>query len=143
MGLHFQNEIKNKENYVVPVIGDGSLVEGIAFEGLNYVSVHNTKLVIILNDNGIAIAPNVGGINKITSDKDYIHLCKNFFEGFGIKYFCVENGHSISNLVDAYELAKNCSSPSIVHVKTIKGNGLNFAAEHPYKNAFFNALQSE
>ena len=90
----------------------------------------------ILNDNGMAIAPNVGGINKITSDTDYIHLCRNFFDGCGIKYFCVENGHSISNLVDAYELAKNCSSPSIVHVKTIKGNGLDFAAEHPYKMHF-------
>jgi 1-deoxy-D-xylulose-5-phosphate synthase len=51
---------------VVAVIGDGSMSGGVAFEGLNNAGIQNTDLLVILNDNNIAIDPNVGAL------KDYL-----------------------------------------------------------------------
>jgi 1-deoxy-D-xylulose-5-phosphate synthase len=135
-GMAFSNLTRDVNNFVVPVIGDGSLVEGLAFEGLNYISVHDLNLVIVLNDNGMAIAPNIGGIKKITSDHNYIEKCKSMFEGIGINYFSVKDGHNLQDLIDKYEQAKDLNSPAIVHVKTEKGKGLDYAAKHPYKMHF-------
>jgi len=54
------------ERKVVAIIGDGSLTGGIAFEGLNNAGALNTDILVILNDNNIAIDANVGAI------KDYL-----------------------------------------------------------------------
>ncbi|MCX6258654.1 MAG: 1-deoxy-D-xylulose-5-phosphate synthase [Bacteroidia bacterium] len=58
----------NKENdrQVIAVIGDGSMTGGMAFEGLNNAGINNTNLLVILNDNNIAIDPSVGAL------KDYL-----------------------------------------------------------------------
>ncbi|MCR4921433.1 MAG: 1-deoxy-D-xylulose-5-phosphate synthase [Bacteroidaceae bacterium] len=59
---------KGEENrHVVAVIGDGSMSGGLAFEGLNNVSVTPNNLLIILNDNNMSIDHSVGGM------KDYLH----------------------------------------------------------------------
>lgn len=59
----------------VAVIGDGSMTGGMAFEALNNAGVYNSNLLIILNDNNIAIDPNIGGLNEylldITTSKAY------------------------------------------------------------------------
>lgn len=59
---------KNKENdrQIVAIIGDGALSGGMAFEGLNNAGIQKSNLLIILNDNDMAIDPNVGAI------KDYL-----------------------------------------------------------------------
>lgn len=60
---------------VIAVIGDGALTGGLAFEGLNNAGSENTNLLVILNDNNIAIDPNVGAIKEylldITTSKAY------------------------------------------------------------------------
>ena len=54
-----------KENYhVVAVLGDGALTCGMSYEGLNNAGHSNRDIIIILNDNGMSIAPNVGAMNK-------------------------------------------------------------------------------
>lgn len=59
----------------VAVIGDGSMTGGMAFEALNNAGVYNSNLLVILNDNNMAIDPNVGGLNEylldITTSKAY------------------------------------------------------------------------
>lgn len=65
-----------KENYAVTaVIGDGSFTSGIVYEALNNIGDHRTNVNIILNDNGMSIAHNVGAmhryLNKIRSSKKY------------------------------------------------------------------------
>jgi 1-deoxy-D-xylulose-5-phosphate synthase len=56
---------KGEENrHVVAVIGDGSMSGGLAFEGLNNVSSTDNNLLIILNDNNMAIDRSVGGMNQ-------------------------------------------------------------------------------
>ena len=62
----------------VAIIGDGAMTGGLAFEGLNNAGINNANLLVILNDNNMAIDPNVGGINEylldITTSKTYNKL---------------------------------------------------------------------
>jgi len=54
------------ENYqVVAVIGDGALTGGMALEGLNQAGQSGTRLIVLLNDNGMAISPSVGALSKV------------------------------------------------------------------------------
>lgn len=69
---------KEKERHVVAVIGDGALTGGLAFEGLNNAGVQKSNLLVILNDNDMAIDPNVGAFKEylvdITTSKAYNRL---------------------------------------------------------------------
>ncbi|MEN8122498.1 MAG: 1-deoxy-D-xylulose-5-phosphate synthase [Bacteroidota bacterium] len=60
---------------IVAIIGDGSMTAGLAFEGLNNAGIENSNLLVILNDNHMAIDPNVGALNEylldITTSKSY------------------------------------------------------------------------
>lgn len=64
LGMSIANKIENKDNQVVAIIGDGSMTAGLAFEGLNNAGISNSNILIILNDNDIAIDKNVGGLSK-------------------------------------------------------------------------------
>ena len=72
------------DNYdVVAVIGDGSLTGGLSYEGMNNLSDLKSKAIIILNDNGMSIGLNTGGLskhlNKLRVSKGY----SSFKKGFG------------------------------------------------------------
>ncbi|PCH68877.1 MAG: 1-deoxy-D-xylulose-5-phosphate synthase [Bacteroidales bacterium] len=62
---HLNNETDRK---TIAVIGDGSMTAGLAFEGLNNAANNNADLLVILNDNNMAIDPNVGGLNNYLLD---------------------------------------------------------------------------
>lgn len=66
---------KNKDQHFIAVIGDGAMTGGMAMEALNNAGVSKANLLVILNDNGIAIDKNVGAIKeylaKITTSKTY------------------------------------------------------------------------
>lgn len=53
---------------VVAVIGDGAMTAGLAFEGMNHAGVADADMLIILNDNGIGIDPNVGALKEYLTD---------------------------------------------------------------------------
>ncbi len=59
--------LKGDKNKVVAVIGDGSLMAGMALEGLNYAGHVNKDVIIILNDNEMSISPNVGALSSVLS----------------------------------------------------------------------------
>ena len=65
----------NEPGVAIAVVGDGSLTCGISFEGLNSAKECGKKLIVILNDNQMAISPNVGGVsrclNRIISGEHY------------------------------------------------------------------------
>src|SRR5215210_883094 len=69
---HYKGE---KDRQHVAVIGDGSMTAGLAFEGLNHAGIENSNLLVILNDNCMAIDPNVGALKEyltsITISKSY------------------------------------------------------------------------
>src|SRR2546421_5227534 len=49
---------------VVAVIGDGAMTGGVAFEAISQAGGMGTPIVVVLNDNGMSIAPNVGGLSR-------------------------------------------------------------------------------
>lgn len=55
-------DIEGKTGNVMAVIGDGSLSGGLALEGLNIAATLKSNLIILVNDNGMAIAEDHGGI---------------------------------------------------------------------------------
>lgn len=74
LGMAIANEIKGEtDRKVVAVIGDGSMSGGLAFEGLNNATDHD--ILVILNDNNIAIDPNVGALKEyllsLTTSQSY------------------------------------------------------------------------
>ena len=131
---------KNKQSFsvnkVVVIVGDGSMVEGVNFEGLNFIAGTNLPIVIVLNDNEMAIAPNVGGIKNLTQGKGWKERSKKFFGGLGFDYLAVDDGHNLTNLINALKRAKRSRKPIVVHAKTEKGKGLAIAKNHPYKMHF-------
>lgn len=66
---------KNEDRQVVAVIGDGAMTAGLAFEGLNNAGIEKSDILVILNDNNIAIDENVGALKEylldITTSKTY------------------------------------------------------------------------
>ncbi len=58
----------DKDRHIIAVIGDGAMSAGLAFEGLNNVGMQNTNLLVILNDNNIAIDKNLGALKEYLLD---------------------------------------------------------------------------
>lgn len=65
MGMAAARDIKKDTNYVIPIIGDGALTGGMAFEALNHIGHAQTDMTVILNDNEMSIAPNVGALHSV------------------------------------------------------------------------------
>ncbi|MGP0585748.1 1-deoxy-D-xylulose-5-phosphate synthase [Paenibacillus timonensis] len=76
MGMALARDLKGETNRVIAIIGDGALTGGMAFEALNHIGHEKKDLMVILNDNEMSIAPNVGAMHnyltKIRSDRNYL-----------------------------------------------------------------------
>lgn len=76
MGMAIARDLKGEHHRVIPIIGDGSLTGGMAFEALNHIGHEKKNMIVILNDNEMSIAPNVGALHnylgRIRSDKHYL-----------------------------------------------------------------------
>src|ERR1700733_2188594 len=77
-GYAIGRDFKNKKNNVIAVIGDGSISAGMAYEALNNAGASKSRLVVILNDNDMSIAPPTGAmsayLSRIVSSKEYRNL---------------------------------------------------------------------
>ncbi|MBB5180887.1 1-deoxy-D-xylulose-5-phosphate synthase [Planomicrobium koreense] len=65
MGMAAARDIQKTGNHVIPIIGDGALTGGMAFEALNHIGHEKTDMIVILNDNEMSIAPNVGAMHSV------------------------------------------------------------------------------
>ncbi|EHQ62188.1 1-deoxy-d-xylulose-5-phosphate synthase [Paenibacillus dendritiformis C454] len=76
MGMALSRDLKGDSNKVIAVIGDGALTGGMALEALNHIGHEKKNLMVVLNDNEMSIAPNVGALHnylcKIRSDRNYL-----------------------------------------------------------------------
>lgn len=76
MGMALARDLKGDTNKVIAVIGDGALTGGMAFEALNHIGHEKKDLMVVLNDNEMSIAPNVGAMHnyltKLRSDRNYL-----------------------------------------------------------------------
>lgn len=68
LGMAVASRNLKQERQHVAIIGDGSMTAGLAFEGLNHGGVENTNLLVVLNDNCMAIDPNVGALKEYLTD---------------------------------------------------------------------------
>jgi 1-deoxy-D-xylulose-5-phosphate synthase len=75
LGMAVSAQRKGEDRNIVAVIGDGAMTAGQAFEGLNNAGIEKTNILVILNDNNIAIDQNVGALKEylldITTSKTY------------------------------------------------------------------------
>jgi 1-deoxy-D-xylulose-5-phosphate synthase len=67
LGMASARCLKRERSKIIAVIGDGAMTAGMAFEGLNNAGDLNKDLIVILNDNGMSIAPNVGALSSFFS----------------------------------------------------------------------------
>ena len=65
LGMAKARDIRNEDYNIVPIIGDGALTGGMALEALNHIGSEKSKMTIILNDNEMSIAPNVGAMHNM------------------------------------------------------------------------------
>ncbi|TMW73742.1 1-deoxy-D-xylulose-5-phosphate synthase [Alteribacter natronophilus] len=65
MGMALARDLKGTDESVVAVIGDGALTGGMALEAMNHIGHEQTDLIVVLNDNEMSIAPNVGALHSV------------------------------------------------------------------------------
>ncbi len=143
------------DRHVVAVIGDGAMSAGMAFEALNNIGAAGERLTVVLNDNGMSIAPSVGGLTaylkdlaagrSVLSDADIAalpaKLAENkpltaadgtMFDQFGCTYVGPVDGHNVGQLVEMLRIARSVprSRAVFLHVLTEKGKGHPFGKPH-------------
>ncbi len=64
LGMALARDMNHEKFHVIAVIGDGSLGAGIAFEAINHAGHLGTRLIVLLNDNGMSISPSIGGLSR-------------------------------------------------------------------------------
>lgn len=81
MGYATARDLRNEDYQVVAVIGDGAMTGGLVYEALNNIGASGTNIKIILNDNGMSIAKNVGAmsrhLNNLRTSKNYTRMKEN------------------------------------------------------------------
>ena len=81
LGMSIGRDLKKRDNHVVCVVGDGAMSAGQAYEALNNAGAEKSKLIVILNDNDMSIAPPAGAMSaylaKLISGGTYLGL-RNF-----------------------------------------------------------------
>ncbi|MDG4949942.1 1-deoxy-D-xylulose-5-phosphate synthase [Weeksellaceae bacterium KMM 9724] len=121
-GMALANRLKNDNRKHLAVIGDASIVSGMAFEGLNHLGDTDLNVNIILNDNNIGIDPAVGALQNHFNNTSSASKV-DFFEALGFNYIGPIDGHNFDNLFKAFDELENLKGPNLLHIKTIKGKG--------------------
>ena len=112
----------NTQRQHIAVIGDAAIASGMAFEALNHAGTTDANMLIILNDNAMAIDPTVGAL------KDYFSTLRQgaretFFSDLHIKYKGTIDGHNLPALIEALKTEKKERGVRLLHVVTTKGKG--------------------
>lgn len=101
LGMAVAAKRNEEDRMVVAVIGDGSMTGGLAFEGLNNAGSLNANLLVILNDNNMAIDPNTGALNEylmdIATSKTYNRVKKDVWRVLGT----IPEARKIAQKIDA------------------------------------------
>ena len=140
LGIAKARDINNQNFNVIAVIGDGSFNNGLVYEAFNSLRLLNTCILVILNDNGMSIAPTVGSIHEyleVLSASDE-HKAKkekhaNIFERFGFAYDGVYDGNDLAVMIEKLTAVKEKlkTQSVILHILSKKGKGYSFCEENP------------
>lgn len=135
-GLAKARDLNGGKQNVIAFIGDASLGGGMALEALNFAPTLGSNFILVVNDNQMSIAENHGAL--------YEHLARlrdsngeapdNIFKALGYKYIYVKEGNDLSHLIKAFREVKDSDCAVVVHLNTMKGQGLPVAESN--KEAF-------
>ncbi|MFZ2633697.1 MAG: 1-deoxy-D-xylulose-5-phosphate synthase [Desulfosalsimonadaceae bacterium] len=136
LGLATAKELKSESSKIIAVIGDGSMTAGLAFEGLNQAGDCKKDMIVILNDNDLSIAPNVGALSSLLSrtfSAKYLQDLKREFGDFLLSLPKVGP--------DAYQFAKRAEESFKAFVTPgMLFEGFNFDYYGPIKGHRLNHL---
>lgn len=112
LGMAVASKLKDEpDRKVVAIIGDGAMTGGMAFEALNNAGAGKSDILVILNDNNMAIDPNVGGFSQyllnISKSHSYNQFKKDVWDGLGkldgfghkTRQFLQKNQHALKNFI--------------------------------------------
>ena len=153
LGMARARTLLHRDYQVVAVIGDGALGGGLSFEGLNDAGGSGEPMVVILNDNGMSIDQNVGGLSKhlarMRTEPEYYEFKKKYRKALEklpagrtlyewshelkTAYMGPVDGHDVQRLTVVLREAREAGRPVLVHVHTVKGNGYAYALREPEK----------
>ncbi|MFO1545634.1 1-deoxy-D-xylulose-5-phosphate synthase [Lactiplantibacillus plantarum] len=124
-GMAVDRDLEGKTGNVMAVIGDGSLSGGLALEGLNIAATLKSNLIILVNDNGMAIAEDHGGIYQNLRELRETNgtSSHNLFKDFGLDYRYVDDGNDLETMLTTFKEIKDVDHPIVLHVHTEKGHG--------------------
>ncbi|MBV8664473.1 MAG: 1-deoxy-D-xylulose-5-phosphate synthase, partial [Hyphomicrobiales bacterium] len=141
LGMAIARDLRGQSHNVIAVIGDGSLSAGMAYEAINNAGASNSRLIVILNDNEMSIAPPVGALSTYltqlvtdTRQREQPNAAREaaggsrarrtLFEDLGFRYVGPVDGHDLAKLVPVLRSVRDAEAgPVLVHVVTHKGKG--------------------
>lgn len=143
LGFATARDLKGGTNAVVAVVGDGAASGGMAFEGLNNLGAERRRVIVILNDNNMSIAPPSGALvghladlrRQMPNSATRQAMLKTdplasfaatppLFAQLGLTYAGPFDGHDIDEMVGVLEAAvRHQDGPLLLHVITEKGHG--------------------
>jgi 1-deoxy-D-xylulose-5-phosphate synthase len=134
LGMAVARDLKGARNHVIAVIGDGAITGGMAYEALNHAGAEKSRLIVIVNDNGMSIGPAVGALSthltelRDTPKRTGSNGPSSFFETLGFRHIGPVDGHDLDRLVSTLSALRDESDcgPVVIHVVTEKGHG------HPF-----------
>ncbi len=125
LGMAVARDLQGGANHVVAVIGDGAMSAGMAYEALNNAGALKSRLIVVLNDNAMSIAPPVGALDAhLRGLVAKAGAEASLFTNLGFQYVGPVDGHDVNALVKLFEgLRDNQHGPVLIHAVTEKGRG--------------------
>jgi len=134
LGMAVARDLAGGDNHVICVIGDGAMTAGMSYEAMNNAGSMDARLIVILNDNDMSIAPPVGALSAYLSR---LILSKPFqyargivtggtlFEELGFYYVGPVDGHNLDHLLPVLKNLRDDKErgPVLLHCVTEKGHG--------------------
>jgi 1-deoxy-D-xylulose-5-phosphate synthase len=129
LGMALGRDLQQRDNHVIAVIGDGAITGGMAWEAMNHAGSLDSRVIVILNDNGMSIAPAVGALNEHFGDLRSGRL-PSVFSALGFRHLGPVDGHDLKALLRSLGEARDAQEPGpiLIHVVTEKGRGHPFAS---------------
>ena len=113
----------------------GGMTAGLAYEAIDHAGATDCDLMVVLNDNGMSISPNVGALHEYLERPADEHgkraAAGRLFGDLGFEYFGPVDGNDLPALMAVLKAARDVRRPRFVHVVTRKGAGYGPAEEDP------------
>jgi 1-deoxy-D-xylulose-5-phosphate synthase len=137
LGMAVASRSSGRPASSVAIIGDGALTAGMPYEALQQAgTMPDLDLLVIINDNGMSISPNVGSMSAAlqrATPEPAGDGVAGWFETLGIRYLGLVDGHDLDALLPALQSARSATGPRVLHVRTQKGHGYARAEADPVK----------